>query len=1140
MKLNASLGSLALCLLLFSGMGNAQGVGASGDITGVVTDPSGAVLANATITATDAAKGIRRSVTTNANGAYHIVDLAPSNYDVGVAAGGFQTSIQKGVVVNVGQTVILDFHLKISTSAQEVEVTTEPPVVDTERGHQADTINQQLITDLPIDRRDYLTYTLLMPGVNDSTRLASDHDFRVKQTPQSGLSCYASNGRGNTVTMDGAEANDDAGGVRLTLSQDAVQEFQINRSNYGADSGSASGFAINIVSKSGTNDLHGSLYGFFRDDMFDARNRFALTNALASGQAFSTAQPDSVSRPVKDRLDRQQFGSTLGFPVIKDKSFAFLSFEGLRQHKQSAVPLLTTTNVFRVQSDPNNNQQAIIAGLAARGNALVPCLGQPPSVTVLPAATCAAALTGLLTVNPAATPSPFVSQAQINRMGFLVNTFENNGGLFPFNTEQYLATGRWDHKLNEHNQLYFRYSFGRDGEASPDVQSLTGITRGSGVHSVDHTVHVAWFHDFSPNTINELRGQTSYANFNVIPNVNGGPGFDFPGYAVTGTNIFLPSLSIERRHEFADNLTVTRGAHTIQGGFYELLRGNHTESHTFLPGRFQFGPLPGAALSLCLQFPTMCGLANTVNPATVNSLQAFSLGAPTFFQQGFADPATGPIDAHTRPLTAVYAQDSWKALNNLTINFGLRYEFDQQYAPTDSDNDNFAPRISFAWDPFNDHRTVVRGGYGIFYSTIYFQIPNVARTLGNINNHRQIANFLIPLSNPTNPTLTSGRIFQTLFAQGLFSTCTNAVPPNQACITPASLAQFGIAVSNTGPLPPATVLFAAQPNYQNPYSQQASFGVERELAGGLSVSADYIYVHTVHLPVALDSNLLPTAPFTAVTLGNGQTVSIQNWNTRTPNPLGAAPCAPPAILTCFANPLILQNNVYSSRGSAVFHGGILQVKKRFGGHFTMMGNYTYSKGIDTTTDFNSDYAPFNEVASLRSERALSDFDQRHKLVLAGTFESPWKNDCSSMANCAFGGFSVSPIFRYNSSHPFNLSAGTDVNGDNHPTNDRPVGASRNTGIGPDFYTFDMRIGRRIPIGERFAVQLIAEGFNLFNRANFASVNNVVGPTFSLAPTFTTFNVHGSKNILPTSPLGYTSIQPIDGARELQFGVRLTF
>src|SRR5215472_2510728 len=194
---------LMVCTLLASGVAFAQGVGASGDITGTVVDPSGAVLPNATVTATDAERGIKRTSNSDNNGHYEIPGLLPAVYNVSVEHARFQTSIQKGVVINVGQTTTLDFHMKVSGATESVEVTTEPPVVETERGHQADTITTQFIQDLPINRRDYLTFSLLVPGVTDSTRLAGDQDFRVKQTPQSGLSFYGGNGRGNSVTVDG-------------------------------------------------------------------------------------------------------------------------------------------------------------------------------------------------------------------------------------------------------------------------------------------------------------------------------------------------------------------------------------------------------------------------------------------------------------------------------------------------------------------------------------------------------------------------------------------------------------------------------------------------------------------------------------------------------------------------------------------------------------------------------------------------------------------------------------------------------------------------------------------------------------------------------------------------------------------------
>src|SRR6201997_881938 len=299
---------------------HAQGIGTSGEIRGAVTDPSGGTIPKATVEVTDPEKGIRRSVVTESDGLYEVAGLPPSAYTVTVQVTGFQTETHKNVVLNVGQTLILDFHLRVAAGTAQIVVTSEPPLVETQRGSQANTLTQNYIVDLPIDRRDYLTFTLLLPGVSDSTRLADDQDFRVKQTPQSGLSFYGSNGRGNSITVDGGEASGDSGGVRLTVSQDAVQEFQVNRSNYGADLGGASGASINIVTKSGTNDLHGSLFGYFRNDGMDARDPFAFSQALTPTDPFSFG---AQGVPIKNSLSRQQFGGSLGGPLRKDKTCLF-------------------------------------------------------------------------------------------------------------------------------------------------------------------------------------------------------------------------------------------------------------------------------------------------------------------------------------------------------------------------------------------------------------------------------------------------------------------------------------------------------------------------------------------------------------------------------------------------------------------------------------------------------------------------------------------------------------------------------------------------------------------------------------------------------------------------------------------------
>jgi hypothetical protein len=998
-------------------------------------------------------------------------------------------------------------------SIEVVEVTSEPPVVDTSRGSQAGVIEERSIRELPIDRRDYLTFSLLTPGVGNSNTIADNADFRVKQTPQSGLSFYGSNGRGNNITVDGGEANDDAGGVRSNVSQDAVQEFEINGTNYSAELGSASGASVNIVSKAGTNNLHGSLYGFFRNDAMDARDPFAFRPALAPGEFSLTA----TGAPVKNTLNRQQFGGTLSFPIIKDRTFLFVGYEGLRSDAEDAVPLLTKSSIFA----PTAAQLPIIEALANDpGNPMVPCISHFPAgpPTMLPAATCAFGLQSILTVDPTAEGNPFVSPENLVLNRFIVDQFEKDGGLFPFPTRQHNGSIRLDHRFNNSNQASLRYSFAHLTEADPDVQALIAFSRGTSVLNWDSTLQGSWFHQFSAGALNEARLQWNWYQFNVDTNDRGGPGLDVQGYGYFGRSIFLPSHTTGRRYEFSDNLTLNRGHHTMRMGFYELLRGNNTTSDTFFAGRFEFLDLPGIVLSNCLQLPSVpiasggCGLPASVTSASISTLQSWSLGAPAFYEQGFGDPRY----VETRPFTAAYWQDSWQVRPGLTLNYGLRYEVDSQNGILNTYKKNFAPRFSLAWDATGDHKTVVRGGYGIFYSPIYFQIPGVVKSLGNHNNVRQIANTLVTIQGT--PPANSAEIFGATFAQGKIL-CGTPPSGESTCITRSDL---GFTVNNTGPLPPGTVLFSGQTNYRNPQAQQASLGIERQIGNSWSISANYIYVHTTHLPWAVDTNLLPGAPMVSGVPGaNGLPTNglpFQDWE---------APVCVSNPGQCFADSsrTILQNNEYESVANAVYHGGIVEVRKRFSNGFSLLANYTYSKAIDDSTDFNSDYAAFNE-AVLSAERSLSDFDQRHKLVVAAVIESPWQH------SRVWSGFTLSPIVSYNSGHPFNLLAGADINGDNHFTNDRPPGAPRNSGLGPNYATFDLRIGRRFNVGEKATLQFTAEAFNIANRTNYSTVNNVVGADF--APPF---NVRGSARLSPSQPLGYTAALP---RRELQLGVRLSF
>jgi Carboxypeptidase regulatory-like domain/TonB dependent receptor-like, beta-barrel len=1201
----ASAFALLAFLLVASPAAYAQGVGTSGDIVGTVTDPSGAVIPRVSVIAVETARGTQYTAVTVSTGQYRLTGLLPAEYNVTAQVTGFQTLTQKGVVVTVGETSILDFSMRVAASGQTVEVSAAPPVVDTERGSQANTLTEQYITDLPIDRRDYLTFTLLLPGVSDSTRLADDQDFRVKQTPQSGLSFYGSNGRGNSVTVDGGEALGDSGGVRTTVSQDAVQEFQVNRSNYSADLGGASGASINIVTKSGTNDLHGSLFSYFRNSAMDARDPFAFSSALAPDPTFSNFNFDSTGAPIKNSLSRYQYGGAVGFPIQKDKTFLFASFEGLLQNSENSVPLLTNSSIFLgpnplapanpfPASDPRFGQQAVVTALATEpGNPTVPCINNPNgTVTFLNAQTCAGALATGLTLSPVTGLS--AGQTALNQ--YLIGQFENNGGVFPYNTREYLTSVRLDHRISNSDQVSFSFRYGHDLEENPDVQSLNGFSAGSSIHTYDDTIQGAWFHEFSPTAQNELHVQWNYNSFNVIPNEPAQVGLQIPGFANNlGTNIFLPNFTILRRTEIADNMTLVRGRHTVKFGGSELLRGNHSESHTFFPGRIVFGTLPGGILSDCLAVPAACGLSATLSPASINSLQSASLGLPEFYQQGFGNP---DYPAYTRPLTGLYLQDSWAITSSLTLNFGVRYEIDSQYAPLNTYYGDVAPRISFAWDPFKDHKTVIRGGYGVFYGPIDSQIPQVDLSLGVLNKNRsavenhhnasqvpeQVLNAIgtcgvdFPLGSPFIPPVAgsnspctrfisiyadpltptglpiqnSAVVFQTLFAEGAIQ-CTTPTAGNNACITPADVIPFGIGVANSGPLSPLEVIFSNPPNYKPPYSQQASIGIEREIAPGFSISLSGIYSHTLRLPVAIDTNLLK-APSVSLPLANGKLATYRDWYTDSsidpyslissavaghsvPSPCAANPFA------CFVNPLIVQNNQYTAAASALYEGGILEIKKTFSNHFTIFGNYTYSKAFDTSTDFNTDYGP-QDPTNLNLDRGLSEFDERNKVVIAGVFDSPWKEAILS-------GFELAPIFTYSSGHPFNLLVEGEDNGDNHVTNERPLGAPRDTGLGPNLIDFDMRLTWQHKLTEKLNLLITAEGFNIANRTNFASVNNEVDPLFGLPTALggdgaTTFNVHGIRPGTPlpgggvassSTPLAFTSDLP---KREFQLGARLTF
>ncbi|MEO7673948.1 MAG: TonB-dependent receptor, partial [Pyrinomonadaceae bacterium] len=421
------------------------------------------------------------------------------------------------------------------------------------------------------------------------------------------------------------------------------------------------------------------------------------------------------------------------------------------------------------------------------------------------------------------------------------------------------------------------------------------------------------------------------------------------------------------------------------------------------------------------------------------------------------------------------------------------------------------PRVGFAYDPFRKGKTIIRGGYGMFYAQIPFVIDYVVQSLNEIDGRRQIPQILTTIN--TAGAQSAVNIFRTLRAQGVIG-----IPTTTRTITPADLTQFGINISQTGPRNPLTVIFRADPTYRSPRAQQGSIGIEHEFARGFSVSAGYVWALTQFVTRARDINLRdrPIGPR-----------GIREYGAFAPD------CAGAGVVNCFVNPTLFQEIIYESAASANYNGLIVEFQKQFGGNFAIAGNYTLSEAFDQVTDYNSDFRSFDQRDD-NPEYSLSAFDQRHKFVIYSIITSSSRNPFLS-------GFSVTPIFRANSGRPFNLLAGIDVNGDRSTNGDRPLlrlngvdqGAiGRNVGKGPSFATFDMRLTKRIGFSESMSLDLTVEAFNLFNRLNFASVNNTVGGFFP-----TTVNVRGRTDVGPSAPLGFTSaFDP----RRIQLGAKFRF
>jgi carboxypeptidase family protein len=1080
-----------LCLLVALGLGASLAFGqarsSSADLTGTVSDPSKTPIRGASVTATNLAIGLARSAMTDVNGAYRIPLLPPGVYEVKIELNGFSTQIKKDVILTVGQTLALNFEMALGGPKEAVVIQTDEPVTEPERAHQASTITQRPINELPINGRNFLDFAKLTPGVLEEPPTITNSQIGALTT--SGLSFAGQNGRANSVQVDGVGNNDtSSNGVRPTISQEAVAEFQINRNGYNAEFGRATGGVINIVSKSGTNQYHGNVYNYFRNERLDGRNVFA--QSLQKDPPFKRNQP----------------GFTFGGPIKKDKIFFFTAYEGLIRRESTFTTILSDPTILQPTAGQMGlpGQQDLIAALLGSGSQTFIDQGRK--------------LQGALTTSPATNSNTF-------------NLLSGSTGVFPITQTSSTGSVRLDYGLNEQDFLFLRYSLTNDSQHNVGVGGQFAPSSGFDIGNRDSTFVFGETHVLRSGSSNEFRFQSVRNTYNVDTVDPFGPRINIAGIGFFGREFSSPSDRTQRRIQFVDNFSLSRGKHNFKFGADFSRYTIDTTSAVFLGGNVDFAQL-GVPLGFVLpqvlkgvsaqQFAAnlstpraMGGLgrpdlaAALMQPLT--TVQQVNFGLARSINQGFGNP-TARLDGQ---ILGLYLQDGFKARPNLSLSFGLRYDYDLQPSGAPRDNNNFGPRFSFAYDPFKDQRTVIRGGGGIYYQSLFTGIAFIPTILGN----GAISTVIVtasPQLTPISPTSFCGQ-----------QLANSNVPPS-ACFYNSLVNQGLLSFPSTGAIPESAYLnllglnrqtsanrqlIRLAPDAVNGYGAQASLGVDRQIGRDWNISINYLFNRGVKLIRPRQVNALPNPSMLDV-IGR-------------------------PTLTGRIDPTRLADYVFESAGNSTYHGVAVSVNKRFNRYYQVIGSYTFSKAIGDADDVNFSLGP-QDPTNVRADRALSSFDVRHRVSLAAIFESPYSGGKGSpLYKRALAGFYLSPIVTARSGFPFNVVTGFDVNLDTN-NNDRPVTIGRNTGLGPLFVSTDMRVGRKIRFGvdSPVGIELIFDTFNLFNRTNFRDVNNVAGSALDIIQLGETdVRVIGETDSPANTFCGFTSAY---APRVIQLGVKINF
>lgn len=1094
-------------------------------LRGTIFDSAGLLVDDAVITLTNPATGVSRMATSGDGGSYQMPALPPGVYRMTVEKDGFDKAVADNIVLTVGAAVTYDVHLKIGTIKQVVEVTDRQSLIDTEQTQQANTINQAQVENLPNIARLFTDLIYTVPGVNNSNA-ASIQDPNVGTGYlSSGFSIGGSNGRNNLITIDGGENDYGSGAPRVrNVPLDSIQEFQVNRSSFAAEFGNTVGTAINFITKSGTNAPHGSASAYFHDENLDSVNYF--NRLIAPG-----------SKPFE-----QSFipSGTFGGPIKRDKLFFFTAFEHQRLDFATSQNYSGTTEFQPVSAQTN-------------GYGGGKCPGAPAEVTQLCYLTQLANLGGPLApvgseflaspVFGAPLADPILNAlVQPNQGTFdgIISSLALVRGIPGYDTPRGRYNNwvsRADYMPGTGNNIMVRFSLMNESDnVVPQPPSSTFD------HRSDYTVTTAWTHSFNPSLVNVLRVQAVPSNTLTIgAPQKGGSEVDLVAGSsiVLGTPFSVPYTALIKRFQFDDGLYLQKGVHTFKfGATYRPDRYSINEQLWF-GGQWQFveGAIPLISL---LPSTDQAALAAynvsqgypAAGPSSTNltAAQSFIAGAPIALLQ--SNPSSNTLWSSWDQSLGLYGQDAWKVSSKLTLNYGLRLDFDAPPPPIPHST-YISPRIGIAWNPDGSGKTVIRAGGGLFVAPVLFTVPFYLNAIGTSGKYIDQGALSAGLPSPP---------FPSIFAAWAVAASQATVSDPNPALSPADMASIGWSITPPGPTSFGSIFSTLAPNFKPEYSIQLSFSVARQLGRNQSIEVGYNRYRSDHIE-QVDEGNYQQSPCNGVNPAL-YTAAIDPF---------VGPCYVPKAGTTAGEPnrVVFQNDVYGSVANGIYDGLTVSLTRRYVRGLQFEANYTFSRAEDDTSDFSSLSVPFRP-GELSRDWSISDFNVTSNFVANAVYTTPLKRDRNGWTR-AFSDIALSPVLSARSGIPFTALVpglgGVAGNGTiGHTSEARPWNEPRNRGRGDTFVSFDTRASKSFYFEQArgMRLDLIAEAQNLLNRTNFAAVNNIfpANPDYALPNGGTLLNgPYNVSGFAPTSvsqlsqPLAFTSAYP---PRYVSVGLKLAF